>query len=307
LINPTEFLAYKDDLTSRLNELDDTNTKIYFQHIPDTKFVPQIEPKIKISSLEDPELIYHNRFLEGLVLKGGSLEVETTKNILIDYIKTGLNKYKPEEIDAFLQSENLSFNINECIDNDPMLNSNEFWKQFCEIKANGSTGYFENSLYCYSNIHSELDTMIKKIHTMLVEEDEDDRQMRAIYCERWNRKASIEENQQIVASYNNYSAKLENAKTCNNQIKENVLNNSKLVYILNLTKEQLRKGLVKNERDIFEDIKNDLKKFKFYKDEMNEVIEKLFVKLKEENIIELVIKAKQENKQAEKVNFGLNF
>jgi hypothetical protein len=169
LINLNDYMRYGEELSTLMSQLKDTNHKIYCHAIPEEKYLPPIEKKIKIAAFEDTDGIgTRDDFLDALVPKGKSEEIEKLKRQLIDFITTGLNKYqKAEDIDTFLKAEGLSYDINEFLDNDPLLVQSDFWKKFSDIKINGSIDYFVNSLFCYQSIHDEIQEQILGVFNKL--------------------------------------------------------------------------------------------------------------------------------------------
>jgi hypothetical protein len=150
------------------NELYEANVKIYFQYIPEEKSLPIVDKKIKIAPLEDTEGKFINSFLDNLIPKGKFEDIEKLRMLLIQHITANLNKYqKPEDIDNFLKLEGLSYDINDFLDNDPLLQNFDLWKKFSEIKSNGSIDYFANSLFCYQGIHDDIETQLININHML--------------------------------------------------------------------------------------------------------------------------------------------
>jgi hypothetical protein len=99
----------------------------------------------------------------------------------------------------------------------------------------------------------------------------------------------------------NFIEQLENAQICNSKIRKSVLENPNLCATLSLSKEQLRKVLIKSDKDIIEDIKEDLKKIKLYRDETKEIIEEVFHKLNAENFIGAMNKARIEGRSTSQV------
>jgi hypothetical protein len=111
----------------------------------------------------------------------------------------------------------------------------------------------------------------------------------------------------LTALLNEYKNSLENAYKCNKRIKSEILDNSNLCYNLSLPKEQIRANLVnkKDVGDIMDDIKLDLKKLQFFKEETVEITKSIFDKIHDENLLHITVKANNDEDTIKKVNINL--
>lgn len=128
---------------------------------------------------------------------------------------------------------------------------------------------------------------------------------------RWSRRESKDLNYGFYSQIYDYKQKLTQAKSCDNILKESVINNMKYFEFLNLSKDQLIQKLpvksdfilsIKDGQEAKE-LSSELDIMYSLKDKLNEVITKVFQNVNEENITPLMIKVLQKRTTEQAVKF----
>jgi len=146
----------------------------------------------------------------------------------------------------------------------------------------------------------EIGKKIQECETMLFNEAEEDGKYRNMYMNRWNRKASSQLNVPLFQTLYEYKQKLAQAKSCDQLVKEGVMNNMKYFELINLTREQLKNKLpVKTDTNILKDgeeaksLSQELEVLDGYKAKLVESVNKIFQTLNDDNVITQMIKVLQ--------------
>lgn len=174
------------------------------------------------------------------------------------------------------------------------------WKRILETQQRGGAMYIANTLSLLQAKPEEINKKIVDIEKMLVIEAEDDAKFKNMYMNRWTRKPSQTLNVPMFQTMFEYKQKLNQAKSCDALVKEDIVNNMKYFELINLTREQLKNKLpVKMDTNLLsnseeaKELSSELDVLEGLKAKFVESVNKVFQTLNEDNIIPQMIKVLQ--------------
>jgi hypothetical protein len=118
---------------------------------------------------------------------------------------------------------------------------------------------------------------------------------------RWTRKHSKDLNMGFYQQMYDYKQKLQQAKSCDNLVKESIMSNMKYFEFLNLTKEKILEKLPVKSDSILtitnspetQELSSELDLFNTLRDKLKDNINKTIQNINEENVATLMIKVLQ--------------
>lgn len=305
IINPEEFSKYLLNLENIGQQMLDKNSRIYYDAVPEVIKLPKIEKTIKVNPIVNGE----DFNLEGK-LKNSSIPIldklvpreikpmiENYKQSMMNYICQNLDKYENNtKIESFLKSLNLPYALESSISSSSEI-PETLWRRITEIQRKGGILYIINQI---TNLEKQTEEFISKISELelkLLNEEEQDNNIRNLYGPQWIRLPSKKVNGQFYQILHDYKQKLNSANSCNDQIKNNILENKKYFDILSLSKASLEKKIPNKqteENEQINTIKNseeakglnsELENLDSLKNKCMEIIDKIFHNLNEDNLI----------------------
>lgn len=160
--------------------------------------------------------------------------------------------------------------------------------------------YMSNTLSLLQSKPEEINKKIVDIEKMIVSEADDDAKYRNMYMNRWTRKQSQALNVPMFQIMYEYKQKLNQARSCDALVKEDIVNNMKYFELINLTRDQLKNKLpVKTDTNLLsnseeaKELSSELEVLEGLKAKFVESVNKIFQTLNEDNIIPQMIKVLQ--------------
>lgn len=145
-----------------MNEMIEKNKRIYYDSVPDVKYLPKIDKIIKVNPTQisdDLNKINVGSALDTLVPREVRGMVENYKKDMMKYISEHLDKYENEgKITSFLNDLSLPFSLESAISNNDI--SDYLWKRISEIQQKGGALYLTNQI---SNIERKSEEISKRI------------------------------------------------------------------------------------------------------------------------------------------------
>jgi hypothetical protein len=304
-LNAEEFSKFLSNMEILGQDMLDKNSRIYYEAVPDIAKLPKIEKVIKVNpivnqddfNIEEKMKNSTIPVLDKLVPRETKPMIANYKQSMMGYISQNLDKYENEaKIDAFLKNMNLPYALESSISSSSEL-PESLSRRITEVQRKGGILYLLNQVTNLEKQSEEISKKISDLELRLYTEEEEDKKMRNLYGPQWIRLPSQNVNSQFYQILQDYKQKLNVAHSCDNQIKNNLLENKTYFDMLSLSKSSLEKKIPNKQQEESEQmstIKNseeakrlysDLETLEDLKNKCMEIIDKIFHTLNEDNII----------------------
>ena len=275
-------------------EMHEKNLNIYRNPVPNFEELPKIQRKLMVNptipSEFGSEVIENANDLDALLPKEVKAMINEYKTKMMDFISENLSNYENEDtIQNFLNSLNLPSSLETILSQSAI--SDSLWKNIGEFQEKGASMYLNNLLQTLSNMPNEIEQRINNSLNLLKNEEEEDKKLRQQYGSQWNRRLSSDLNGNYLRTLNDYKNKLNQARQCDIQTKNDISNNFQNFDLISLSREKLNEkiphkidsGAIKNCKEAIE-LRSLLDELEIKKEKAMEIINKIFSVLNDDNV-----------------------
>ena len=290
---PKDELDFQKEMEKK-SEMEDRNSNIYRNSVPNFDDLPKIQKKLMVNPTLPPELsnqtIENINDLDALLPREVKEMINAYKQKMMDFISENLSNYENEDtIQNFLNSLNLPSSLETILSQSAI--SDSLWKNIGEFQEKGASMYLNNLLQTLSNMPNEIEQRINNSLNLLKNEEEEDKKLRQQYGSQWNRRLSSDLNGNYLRTLNDYKNKLNQARQCDIQTKNDISNNFQNFDLISLSREKLNEkiphkidsGAIKNCKEAIE-LRSLLDELEIKKEKAMEIINKIFSVLNDDNV-----------------------
>ena len=212
-----------------------------------------------------------------------------------NYINKSLDKFNPIKFNQFL----FNLGVNESLDelNNTGVISEQLWEKILDIQRKGGAQSLLHNLNLIKNSNDEISKKIKNLDSMIQSEEQEDKMLREMFSFNWNRSPSSALNTQCIKVLTDYKQKVVQAKNCDDVMRTQIFENMKYLEMISASREALTKHIPTKQDQtqlksnvIVQNLCNQLKSFRLFKEELLLKINNIILFLRNENIFQEVFK-----------------